>query len=98
MKKAKYDPDVIRLAAVTVYDPAPDPMGHFSCVALHRCATEHPCATSAYISAYQQIFSPDFGGDCGYWGQRKTREYQHQRSIALLLMAEMAATGDLEWL
>lgn len=91
----KLDPEPIRMAAVVVYNPSSDIMGHFSCVALHRCTTEMPYVPSKYTEVYQRLFRPDTISHDGYWGKSKTPEYQHQRSIALLLLAEMAETGDL---
>jgi hypothetical protein len=51
---------------------------------------------SSIIVRYRSMFMPDipYKWD-GWWNGRYTKKHQLQRSLALLLAAEMHATGDL---
>ena len=73
---------------------------HYSCWSL--ASHERGCEAfggTELSNKYHYMFSPDYWhisfGGCGWWNGRKSERNQLQRSIALLLAAEMVATGDL---
>jgi hypothetical protein len=60
------------------------------------CVGSYNSAHSAIIGRYRTMFMPDipYKWD-GWWNGHWSRKHQLQRSLALLLAAEMHATGDL---